>query len=102
MKLTEKSGRVYYKAVPDVYKRQDQKRNWSTGSLSFKNSGKDLHQISFLTGSCITALTGLSPVKKNLDIFFAERKTCGTAVENGTDSLAVRFSPGGNHEFFSE
>ena len=80
----------------------DQKRNWSTGSLSFKNSGKDLHQIAFLTGSCITALTGLSPVKKNLDIFFTERKTCGTAVENGTDGLAVRFSPGGNHEFFSE
>ena len=67
----------------------DQKRNRSTGSLSLKNSGKDLHQISFFTGSCITALTGLSPVKKNLDIFFAERKTCGTAVENGTDSLAV-------------
>ena len=80
----------------------DQKRNRCAGSFSFKNSGKDLHQISFLTGSCITALTGLSPVKKNLDIFFAERKTCGTAVENGTDSLAVRFSPGGNHEFFSE
>ena len=67
----------------------DQKRDWCAGSPSFKNSGKDLYQISLLAGSCITALTGLSPVKKNLDIFFAERKACGTAVENCTDSLAV-------------
>ena len=80
----------------------DQKRNWCAGSPSLKNSGKDLYQISLLAGSCITALTWLSPVKKNLDIFFTEREACRAAVENRTDSFAMRFSPGGNYEFFSE
>ena len=80
----------------------DQKRNRCAGSFSFKNSGKDFNQIPFFTGSCVAALAGFPPVKKNLDIFLAERKTCGAAVENCTDSIAMRLSPGSNYEFFSE
>ena len=80
----------------------DQKRDWCAGSFSLKNSGKDLNQISFLTGSCVAALAGFPPVKKNLDIFLAEREARRAAVENRTDGLAMRFTPGGNYEFFSE
>ena len=46
--------------------------NRRSGCLSFKNTGEDLNLIIFLSGCGDLRLTGLPPVKKNLDIMLGK------------------------------
>ena len=74
----------------------------SAGSFPLEDSGKDFYEIALFTGRGITALAGFSSVKKNLDIFLAERKACRTSVHNSSKCLAVGFPPGGDCKFISK
>ena len=76
--------------------------NGSTSGLSLKDTGEDFHLISFFAGCGIAALPGFPAVQINLNLFFCQGKSCGTAVHNNAQSLSVRFSPGCDNKFFSK
>ena len=60
-----------------------------SGGPALKDTGENFDLIPFLSCGGIRTLSGFSPVKIFLYVILCEGQACGTAVNNGSQSLAV-------------
>ena len=78
------------------------KGNRSTGSLSFKDTGKNFHAVCLLSHGGKTGLSWFPAVKISLNILFTKRKSGRASVYYNTDAFSMRFSPGCNFKQVSK
>ena len=76
----------------------DHQGDGSTGGLSVKDTGQNLHLIGFFTLCSDSTGAGFTAIQIFLNLFFGERKSGGTAVHDDTQCLSVGFSPGSDLE----
>ena len=69
------------------------KGNRSTGSLSFKDTGKNFHAVCLLS-MAVNGTVLVPAVKISLNILFTKRKSGRASVYHNTDAFSMRFSPG--------
>ena len=65
-------------------------------SAALEDAGEDFHLVRLAAGGGDFALTGFAPVQIALDIPLLQSQSCGTAVDDYSQSRSMGLSPGGD------